>query len=180
MIGAETASYLCVQCKEKVTIVEMLPDIANDMEGGIRDDLKDVLNKYFVKILTKTKLAGVTEQGALLDTGCETILYPCDTVVLAIGTKAYNPLEEELRAVRNGCRRRRNHSQKSRQGCPGRLCGRDERLSVGLRAVPPAPGERRAGYPAGGFIRYGMQKGGRCFTKRTKRQNGISIIHSRR
>jgi 2,4-dienoyl-CoA reductase-like NADH-dependent reductase (Old Yellow Enzyme family) len=76
MIGAETASYLCVQCKEKVTIVEMLPDIANDMEGGIRDDLKDVLNKYFVKILTKTKLAGVTEQGALLDTGCETILYP--------------------------------------------------------------------------------------------------------
>ncbi len=99
MIGAETASYLCVQCKEKVTIVEMLPDIANDMEGGIRDDLKDVLNKYFVKILTKTKLAGVTEQGALLDTGCETILYPCDTVVLAIGTKAYNPLEEELKGL---------------------------------------------------------------------------------
>jgi NADH dehydrogenase FAD-containing subunit len=40
-----------------VTIVEMLPDIANDMEGGIRDDLKDLLNKYFVKILTETKLA---------------------------------------------------------------------------------------------------------------------------
>ncbi len=37
--------------------MEMLPDIANDMEGGIRDDLKDLLNKYFVKILTETKLA---------------------------------------------------------------------------------------------------------------------------
>jgi NADH dehydrogenase FAD-containing subunit len=96
MIGAETASYLCVQCKQSVTIVEMLPDIANDMEGGIRDDLKDLLNKYFVKIQTGTKLAGVTEQGALLDTGCGVKLYPCDTVVLAIGTKAYNPLEAEL------------------------------------------------------------------------------------
>lgn len=99
MIGSETASYLCVQCKASVTVVEMLPDIANDMEGGIRDDLKDVLNKYFVKILTETKLAGVTAQGALLEREGKVILYPCDTVVLAIGTRAYNPLEEELKGL---------------------------------------------------------------------------------
>jgi len=99
MIGSETAAYLCVQCKERVTLIEMLPDIANDMEGGIRDDLKDLLNKYFVKILTETKLAGVTPQGALIEQGGVVKLYPCDTIVLAIGTKAYNPLEEELKGL---------------------------------------------------------------------------------
>ncbi len=41
----------------------------------------------------------MTEQGALLDTGCGVKLYPCDTVVLAIGTKAYNPLEVELEGL---------------------------------------------------------------------------------
>ncbi len=99
MIGAETASYLCVQCKEKVTLIEMLPEIANDMEGGVRDDLKDVLNKYFVEIKTKTKLAGVTSQGALIEQGGAVKLYPCDTVVLAIGTVPYNPLEENLKEM---------------------------------------------------------------------------------
>jgi NADPH-dependent 2,4-dienoyl-CoA reductase/sulfur reductase-like enzyme len=99
MIGSETAAYLCVQCKEKVTLIEMLPDIAGDMEGGIRDDLKDLLNKYFVKILTETKLAGVTAQGALIEQGGTVKLYPCDTIVLAIGTKSYNPLEEELKGL---------------------------------------------------------------------------------
>jgi NADPH-dependent 2,4-dienoyl-CoA reductase/sulfur reductase-like enzyme len=99
MIGAETAGYLCVQCKQSVTLVEMLPDIAADMEGGIRDDLKDLLNKYFVKTVTETKLAGVTSQGALIEQGGVVKLYPCDTVVLAIGTKAYNPLEKELKGL---------------------------------------------------------------------------------
>ena len=40
MIGSETAAYLCVQCKAKVTLIEMLSDIGLEMEGGIRDDLK--------------------------------------------------------------------------------------------------------------------------------------------
>ena len=96
MIGSETAAHLCVQCKSKVTIVEMLSDIGLEMEAGIRDDLKDCLNKFFVDVKTGTKLAGVTAEGALIQTGDTITLFPCDTIVLSIGTKAYNPLEEEL------------------------------------------------------------------------------------
>nr|WP_281253620.1 FAD-dependent oxidoreductase [Sporomusa silvacetica] len=99
MIGSETAAYLGIQCREKVTLLEMMSEIGIDMEGGIRDDLKDCLNKYFVKVMTETKLAGVTEKGALIEQGGCVTLYPCDTVVLAIGTKAYNPLQEELSAL---------------------------------------------------------------------------------
>ena len=36
------------------------------MEAGIRDDLKDCLNRCYVDVLTKTSLAGVTAEGALL------------------------------------------------------------------------------------------------------------------
>ena len=99
MIGAETAAYLCVQCKSKVTIVEMLSDIGSEMEAGIRDDLKDCLNKYFVDVKANSRLAGVTAEGALIQRGDVITLLHCDTIVLAIGTKANNPLEEELKGL---------------------------------------------------------------------------------
>ena len=99
MIGSETAAHLCVQCKSKVTIVEMLSDIGLEMEAGIRDDLKDCLNKFFVDVKTGTKLAGVTAEGALIEIGGTITLFPCDTIVLAIGTKANNPLEAALKGL---------------------------------------------------------------------------------
>jgi 2,4-dienoyl-CoA reductase-like NADH-dependent reductase (Old Yellow Enzyme family)/thioredoxin reductase len=98
MIGSETASFLCVQGKTKVTIIEMLPDIAMEM-WVCHDDLKAFLQRWFVDIKTNTKLAGVTEQGALIQQGDTITLLPCDTVVLAIGTQANNPLEEELKGL---------------------------------------------------------------------------------
>lgn len=99
MIGSETAAYLCVQCKSKVTIIEMLSDIGLEMETGIRDDLKTMLLKYFVDIKTNTKLAGVTAEGALIQQGDTTTFFPCDTIVLALGTRSYNPLEEQLQGL---------------------------------------------------------------------------------
>lgn len=99
MVGSETAAYLGMQCKSKVAIVEMLDAIAIDMEAGIRDDLKDCLSRCFVEIYTQTSIAGVTDEGALLKKGDEITLYPCDTIVLAIGTKSFTPLAEELKDV---------------------------------------------------------------------------------
>ncbi len=99
MIGSETAAYLGVQCKSSVALIEMRPEIGMDMEGGIRDDLKDCLNKSFVKIMTDTTLMSVTEEGVRIRQGEAIIDYPCDTVVLAIGTCAYNPLVEELKGL---------------------------------------------------------------------------------
>ena len=99
MVGSETAAYLGMQCKSKVAIVEMREAIAMDMEAGIRDDLKDCLRRCYVEAFTGTSIAGVTEEGALLKKGDEVTLYPCDTVVLAIGTRSYCPLQEELKGI---------------------------------------------------------------------------------
>lgn len=99
MVGSETAAYLGMQCKSKVAIVEMRDAIAMDMEAGIRDDLKDCLRRCYVEEFTGTSIAGVTDEGALLKKGDEVTLYPCDTVVLAIGTRSYCPLAEELKDI---------------------------------------------------------------------------------
>ncbi|MCG8156385.1 FAD-dependent oxidoreductase [Brenneria goodwinii] len=97
MVGSETAAYLGAQCKSKVTLVELRDAIAMDLEAGIRDDLKDCLRRCYVEIMTNTSIAGVTDEGALLKRGDDITLFPCDTVVLAIGTKAWCPLAEALK-----------------------------------------------------------------------------------
>ncbi|WP_390199391.1 oxidoreductase [Brenneria goodwinii] len=99
MVGSETAAYLGAQCKSKVTLVELRDAIAMDLEAGIRDDLKDCLRRSYVEIMTNTSIAGVTDEGALLKRGDDITLFPCDTVVLAIGTKAWCPLAEELKGI---------------------------------------------------------------------------------
>jgi pyruvate/2-oxoglutarate dehydrogenase complex dihydrolipoamide dehydrogenase (E3) component len=101
MIGAETASYLSVQCKASVGLTTRQAEICPDMEGGIRDDLKDILDRYFVKRYPLTTLKEVTSEGAILSTKVpgehpKEWLYPCDTIVTAFGTEAYNPLSEKL------------------------------------------------------------------------------------
>jgi 2,4-dienoyl-CoA reductase-like NADH-dependent reductase (Old Yellow Enzyme family)/thioredoxin reductase len=106
MIGAETAAFLGTMCKESVALTTRQTDIGGDMDGGIKDDLKDLLNRCFVRVFTRTSLREVTENGAVLvskrrgakdgEIITEDWFYPCDTVVTAFGTEAYNPLSEKL------------------------------------------------------------------------------------
>lgn len=96
MVGSETAAFFGMQCKSKVAIIEMREAIAMDMEAGMRDDLKTVLRHEFVEIICNTSIAGITDEGALIKQGDEIKLYPCDTVIMAIGTRSDNRLAEEL------------------------------------------------------------------------------------
>lgn len=99
MVGSETAAFLGMQCKAKITLVELRDEIGMDMEGGIRDDLKDCLRRSYVDVMTGTGIAGVTKEGALLKRGDETLPLACDTIVLAVGTRSYCPLADELESV---------------------------------------------------------------------------------
>lgn len=99
MVGSETAAYLGMQCKDKVTLIELRDAIAMDLEVGIRDDLKECLRRSFVDVKTNTSIAGITDEGALLKQGDNVTLFPCDTVVLAIGTRAHSPLATQLKDV---------------------------------------------------------------------------------
>lgn len=96
MVGMETAAFLGMQCKSNVTVIEMKEAVATDMEAGIRDDLKTTLRHLFVETLCHTSIAGITDEGALIQQGNDIRLFPCDTVVMAIGTRSHRALLDAL------------------------------------------------------------------------------------
>ena len=95
-MGCETAHFLAMQSK-KVTIIEMLDEIASDVEVLTRICLLQELSSKNVTILTRTKIIAITPEGAIVidGKGSRTLL-KADTIVLALGTQSLNVLEREL------------------------------------------------------------------------------------
>ena len=99
MVGTEVGEFLLERGNE-VTIVEMLPVIASDMEPTNRRGLLEALQAYGdkVKLLTDHKVAGITTDGLNVlrgETGEETTIQ-ADTIVLALGSKPVHKLADAL------------------------------------------------------------------------------------
>ncbi len=93
-VGVETAFHLAVQFKS-AQIVEMLPDILpNDMTEKLV--LMPYLNQRQIGIHISTKVLEITEEYVLVEKEGQQIKLPADTVVLAIGSKPNNSLQEVL------------------------------------------------------------------------------------
>ncbi len=97
MVGAETADFLCERgCA--VTIVEMREDIAMDVLDGPAKLLKGRLASRNAEIITEAKIVEILQDGIIYEKhGNVEQLGAYDTIVLALGTVANNPLEESLR-----------------------------------------------------------------------------------
>ena len=97
MVGSEVAEFLAERGR-KVTIVEMLNEIASDMEIRSRKLLMSRLAGHEVKMLTGVKIDEVTEEGiSVIDKKREKHMIKADTVLVALGAKANNELAEELK-----------------------------------------------------------------------------------
>lgn len=99
LIGTETAQYLAAQGK-KVTIVEMMDDIAMTLDFMTRFWIMEQLNKHGVKIMTGTAVKEFVDNGAVVicPNGKEEILC-ADSVLIAIGTKPNTAIEKELEGI---------------------------------------------------------------------------------
>jgi pyruvate/2-oxoglutarate dehydrogenase complex dihydrolipoamide dehydrogenase (E3) component len=98
-VGAETAHFLA-QLLRKVSILEMMDGIARDAEVAINWHLIESLEKRKVAMYTNATVTEVNNDGVVYeDKDGNTHLIPADTVVIATGYKANNPLEEGLKAV---------------------------------------------------------------------------------
>ncbi len=99
MIGMEAAEVLGARGVE-VTVVEMLPDVARDMEPVTRRLLLQRLQQLPVTVLTETTVAAVDAGGVELHTadGGSRHLPPVDAVILAVGTRPGNGLARQLEA----------------------------------------------------------------------------------
>lgn len=99
MVGCETAEFLNVYGNQ-VDIVDMLPEFAKGMQKGIRAELLSKLRSSGTRFFPNTRVLefqggeAVTEQN-----GEEVVMSGYDAVVLAIGSRPYNPLEAASRAA---------------------------------------------------------------------------------
>lgn len=95
-IGCETALYLCEQGK-KVTIVEMLPSIAADMDRHVVLAFFERLNKTKYQICVNTRLEEITGNGIVAsDKNGTFVEIKGDTVVLALGMEPNDKFSKEL------------------------------------------------------------------------------------
>ena len=94
-VGVETAEYATDYCS-KVSIVEMLPVVAEKLYLTVRNDLVERLKKEEVDIHCNTKVLEFIPGGVIAECNGEKItLDGYDHVVLALGSKAYVPFETE-------------------------------------------------------------------------------------
>jgi len=94
-VGCEVAELLCEQQKE-VTIVEILDDVARDMDKINKLPLIMSLEDYGVRIMTKTKVESVTEEGVWTDCLGERELVEYDALIVAVGRQ---PKTEQMEKV---------------------------------------------------------------------------------
>lgn len=101
LVGVETAEMLC-NYNKKVTIAEMLVDVATTMPGNVKKHVLSNLAKYGVKILINTKVNEITKNGVIISCDdSEQNIGTFDTIIIAAGVKAYNPLESEIKGLTN-------------------------------------------------------------------------------
>ncbi|MFA5367643.1 MAG: FAD-dependent oxidoreductase, partial [Dehalococcoidia bacterium] len=96
MVGCETADLLASYGR-KVTIVEMLPDIAGDMVPGPKYHLLKRLDEQKVNIITSCTIERFTADGAVVKRdGVEETIRGIDTIVLVMGAVSDNNLAQKL------------------------------------------------------------------------------------
>jgi NADPH-dependent 2,4-dienoyl-CoA reductase/sulfur reductase-like enzyme len=96
MVGSETASHLANHGKA-VTIVEMLPDIATDVNARSRPFLLKDLAEHNVGLYLNSTVKEVLADGLRIEKdGREDKIGPFDTVILAVGVEPCNDLRSKL------------------------------------------------------------------------------------
>lgn len=100
-VGCEIADFLG-EYGHDITIVEMLPSFGMGLEPAIMKTLFERLKKYEVKMLANTKVVEFKDDHVVTEVNGEKKTLPSyDTVVLAVGYKSVNTLEEQLKGKVN-------------------------------------------------------------------------------
>jgi NADPH-dependent 2,4-dienoyl-CoA reductase/sulfur reductase-like enzyme len=99
LVGIEIAEHLARERRE-VVVVEMLDDIARDMETITRKMVLKRLEELHVHVHTRTRLLRMNDGEALVlagDAGKESSLGRFDSVLVSVGHRSHDPLSAELR-----------------------------------------------------------------------------------
>ena len=96
MVGSETASHLANHGKE-VSIVEMLPEIAADINARSKPFLLKDLAEHNVRLYLNSVVKEILADGLRIERdGREEKIGPFDTIILAVGVQPCNDLTRKL------------------------------------------------------------------------------------
>ncbi len=97
-VGCETAAFLA-SIDRASTVIEMRPNILNDLVGTPNTELQETMRQYHVATLTGTKLMEIREDSVIVEDADGQKVLPCDTVILAFGYTPDVTLANELEAA---------------------------------------------------------------------------------
>lgn len=97
-VGCETAAHLA-SIQKGATIVEMKPQLMEELDGVNKEFLSRILNKFHVSSYTSTKVLEIKEKSVVVETPEGQKELPCDSVVVAMGYKPNATLADELEAA---------------------------------------------------------------------------------
>jgi NADPH-dependent 2,4-dienoyl-CoA reductase/sulfur reductase-like enzyme len=96
--GLETAVHLAKQGK-KVSVVEMLPQIAQNVNWFLKWYLKDSLINYGVHLYPGVTVYNISDKGVGIVDENQVFFLKADTIVIAAGSISQNKLAEQLKGV---------------------------------------------------------------------------------
>lgn len=97
LVGCETAEFLNLYHNE-ITIIDMMPKLAKDCVSRVRSVLLQRLEKSGTCMMTDIKVTEILKDGVRAEHfGKELVLEGYDELVMALGARSYNPLEEEAK-----------------------------------------------------------------------------------
>ena len=96
LVGIEAALHLAKEGKD-VTVVEFLPDIANDANIRYGRTYRWEMEKENVQVMTSTKCCEITDDGILAEKDGQMVRIDADVVVIAIGMRSLTQESETLR-----------------------------------------------------------------------------------
>ncbi len=96
-VGSETAAHLGMVQKD-ATIIEMKPQIMEELDGVNTQALRKILNRFNIKEYVNTKVLEIKETSVVIETPEKVMELPCDCVILALGYKPNTQLADELEA----------------------------------------------------------------------------------
>jgi 2,4-dienoyl-CoA reductase-like NADH-dependent reductase (Old Yellow Enzyme family)/thioredoxin reductase len=100
MVGCETAAFLG-ELGHDVAVIELRDEVGADVISEHRKFLMKDFDEYKIKTVTGAKVAKFFEDGVAytLSDGIEQSIEGFDSVVLAMGSRNYDPLSEEVKKV---------------------------------------------------------------------------------
>lgn len=89
LVGLEVADYLAHE-NHAVTIVEMMEEAGKDLGMLRKICVMGKMSMLKINIMTNTKSKEITSEGVVCEQGDQMITIPCDSVVMAVGSRSLN------------------------------------------------------------------------------------------